>query len=275
MTLKVMTFNLANYDNHGDWPVRLKMFADIIEKHQPDISSFQEVRFNPNNETTQKSYQNMGEEILFELNQRGVYMGSSILSQPVMFYPEDSYYSYPVKSPNLGSTRICDWEGLSIVSKVTPIITGTRFLSIVNKSDPNKRSVKYITLTTSSGETLYIFNCHFSYDLKSFNKNMEETVEYMKPFMQYPCMLMGDMNQTDDEDAFDLLRNNGFYDVWKKLRPGEDGFTDRTAPQRIDYIWANFDGFKSIDLVGTVPEGNIYASDHYGLVAEVSSLSLL
>jgi endonuclease/exonuclease/phosphatase family metal-dependent hydrolase len=270
-----MTFNLANYDNHGDWPARLKEFANIIEKHQPDISSFQEVRFNPNNETTKKSYQNMGEEILYELNQRGVYKGSTILSQPVMFYCEGGNYSYPIKSPISGSKPISEWEGLSIVSKATPIITGTRFLSIVNNDDPNRRSVKYITLTTSSGETLYIFNCHFSYDLKSFNKNMEETVEYMKPFMQYPCMLMGDMNQTDEKDAFDLLRDSGFYDVWKKLRPGEDGFTDQTAPQRIDYIWANFDGIKSIDLVGTVPEDNIYASDHYGLIAEVTSLSLL
>ena len=285
-----MTFNLANYDDHdnvtdGFWSVRLQMFADIICENLPDIISFQEVRFNPDNCSTQLLYQNMAEQILYELNLRGKYIGSTILIQPVMYYnTTNNVYTFP--APSLPTPRfqdaLCKWEGLSIISNSTVNETGSRFLSIVNNADTNKRSVKSAIINTLSGQTLYVFNCHYSYNIDNFQKNVEETIEYMKPFLQYPCLLMGDMNQTEensDEDiaekvkeSFDLFRNEGLYDVWQQLNPDDPGYTDRTESQRIDYMWANFSNIDSIHRVGMVPDKQgVYASDHYGLILKMNN----
>jgi endonuclease/exonuclease/phosphatase family metal-dependent hydrolase len=121
---------------------------------------------------------------------------------------------------------------------------------------------------TPSETPLYIFNCHLSYNAENFNKNIREMVEYVKPFLSCNCLLAGDMNSHPEASEFDLLRDAGLYDVWAKLRPGDPGSTDPKNDKRIDYIWANFDTFTSIDLVGTIPNAKgILPSDHYGLIA--------
>jgi len=61
--LKVMMYNMANYDNHAQWPTRSQMFAQVIMEKQPDIILFQEVRFNPDQPNTKVNYQNMAEEV--------------------------------------------------------------------------------------------------------------------------------------------------------------------------------------------------------------------
>lgn len=286
-----MTFNIANYDDHnnsksGYWIDRLSVIADVIIENKPDIIALQEIRFNPDQDSTKDSYQNMGEQVLSSLNGSGEYIGSQILTQPVMFYPETTEDFYPILN-NSGSV---EWEGLSIISSPRVIETGssinipetgTRFLSIVNEAgDSNKRSVKYALMKSSTVQSIYIFNCHYSYDIENFQQNVKETIEYMKPFLQFPCILMGDMNQTEAnpeenialkvKESFDLFRFHGLYDVWEKLNPNDPGYTDPEGAQRIDYIWANFDNISSIEIVGNEPnDQGVYASDHYGLIAQI------
>jgi len=39
--LKVVTYNMANYDDFGNWPARRQQFVDLITKEQPDVILFQ------------------------------------------------------------------------------------------------------------------------------------------------------------------------------------------------------------------------------------------
>lgn len=39
--LKVMTYNMANYDDHGDWVARRALFVSLIVAEQPDVILFQ------------------------------------------------------------------------------------------------------------------------------------------------------------------------------------------------------------------------------------------
>jgi len=68
--LKVMTYNMANYDDHAQWPTRSQMFSQVIMEKQPDIILFQEVRFNPDQPNTKVNYQNMAEEVLAILQKK-------------------------------------------------------------------------------------------------------------------------------------------------------------------------------------------------------------
>ena len=266
-----MTFNLANYDDHDQWPERLQIIVDVIIDKQPDIISFQESRFNPDQPTTQSFYQCMGEQVLFSLNNRQQYIGCEILTQPVMYYARNEAPYYPLPSTLL--TSGVEWEGLSIISKKHIVETGTRFLTIAQPSDTNKRSVKYIAFPLEDGSLFYVFDCHYSYELPNFNLNVKETIEYMKPFMGSPCLLMGDMNiNAKNKEAYQPFVDGGYYDIWELLWPNDPGIT---APfddpqQRIDFIWANNtipqSKIKFIELVAKKPVNNLYASDHYGLM---------
>jgi endonuclease/exonuclease/phosphatase family metal-dependent hydrolase len=282
--LKVMDLNLANYDDHGDWSDRLNVIVGVIIDNQPDIISMQEVRFNPDQATTQVLYQNMGEQILYALNQKGEYLGSEIMTQPVMYYLDKKVIApyYPLPSAESSAGFFVEWEGLSIISKKHVVETGTRFLSIVDKSsDANKRSVKYIAFDAGDGSLFYVFDCHYSFDKgTNFNQNVSETIDYMSAFAGSPCLLMGDMNMPDtNQDAFQPFYDANYYDLWSLLHseePVENGYTDESDNlfQRIDYIWANSalpqSKVTSIVRVATDPVDGVYASDHVGLLVEIN-----
>lgn len=81
----------------------------------------------------------------------------------------------------------------------------------------------------------------------------------------------------------------GYHDAWEMLRPTDPGHTFTpdnplvargdmfsAAGRRIDYVMVRGRGFgptlevRSVDLIGVHPRGGIQASDHYGVVAELT-----
>lgn len=278
--LKVMTLNLANYDDHHNWETRLPLIVNSIINSDAQIVCLQEVRFNPAMASTAETYQNMAEQILCSLNQHDKYVGSALVTQPTMYYPSMLPESpapkyYPLK-PAGDSQPGNEWEGKSIISSSRfPVLeTGTRFLAMpAADKDPNRRSAQYVLVEPSKGVELYVCNCHFSYDSTNFESNVLETMRYLHPMRDRHCLLVGDFNMPPDARGFHHLLENGYHDVWNLLCPSKAGYTDRTNPQRIDYVWASSHlspRLKTIKRVATTTDKDcVYASDHFGLVAEI------
>jgi endonuclease/exonuclease/phosphatase family metal-dependent hydrolase len=287
---KIMTMNLANYTDHDEWPSRLEAVAAIISDKKPDIIALQEVRFDPDFDSenvatsTKRIYQNMGEQLLRRINLDSHYSGSAIVTQPCMFYDSmlkgdsSKFRYYP--QPKLSKSSQEMWEGLSTISRVPILETGSRFLTTTPRAeDQNRRVTQYVAVETRESP-LYIFNCHFSYDSKSFESNMKETIDYIEPFNNRFCLLVGDLNhdpRTETFKAFKDLEGAGFVDLWSSLHPDQEGNTTPScAPERReDFIWVNSrigNGRTcGIELVATEPyAGRKYPSDHFGLIAEIT-----
>jgi endonuclease/exonuclease/phosphatase family metal-dependent hydrolase len=182
---KIMTLNLANYDDHGNWDKQLDIIAQVIVDKDPDIISLQEVRFNPTRWSTKCLYQNMGEQVLFKLNDAcHAHMGSAVFWQPTMFYKsmlgEAPYRYYPLP-------EVEEWEGKSIISRLPVFETGSRFPNQCGKADLNRRSTQHVVIALPDGTHLYVYNCHFYYDGSTFSSNLAETIDYIKPSVDNPC----------------------------------------------------------------------------------------
>jgi endonuclease/exonuclease/phosphatase family metal-dependent hydrolase len=282
-----MTLNLANYTDHKDWPRRLDAIAAVILDKQPDIIALQEVRFDPEYDSrdihasTKRLYQNMGEQLLGKITQTRYYSGSAIVSQPGMFYDsmrqsdEAKFRHYP--QPKLKRSRKELWEGLSTISRLPVIETGSRFLHLAPGAKDRNRRVTQYTAVQTAHSPLYIFNCHFGYDPESFASNLRETADYLDRFADSLCLLVGDLNFPPQPERFEALTRKGYFDLWEFLHPDDEG---RTSPshnptERIDYMWANSHIEKTrahkIELVATEPyTTRKYPSDHFGLIAELS-----
>ncbi len=269
--MKLVTFNIANYNDHGDWDQRVQMIAQDLIDLDADVVGLQEVRFDPTQESTQTSYQNMGEEVLAAIhdNPEGQnWAGTAIVTQPAMYYPIQNGQQNPWRYPDVETGAF--WEGLTILSRPGIVETGTLFLSKNNSCGDNNRRSTQFAAVPDSDSVLYFFNAHFSYDQACLTDNVSETLAYMQRFGT-PQMLVGDFNATPDNSALQALRDAGFVDLWVQLHSDEDGYTYAAgdATKRIDYCWASADvaaRVTSIERIGTKPNSNgVYASDHYGL----------
>ncbi|MFI5716280.1 hypothetical protein [Nocardia sp. NPDC051750] len=80
-----------------------------------------------------------------------------------------------------------------------------------------------------------------------------------------------------------------YHDAWEVLRPNDPGHTFTpdnplvaggdmfsAAGRRIDYVMVRGRSFgptlevRSVDLIGAQPQDGVQASDHYGVVAELT-----
>lgn len=277
--LTVVTFNIANYNDHLAWSTRLDLIVSTILDAHADIVALQEVRLDPDEATTRINYENMAEQILRKLNERGEFQNAMLVTQPAMYYPhfaqseiKTHYYPLPsILSPNKKSYL---WEGLSIISKLKIIETGSYFLSqSENCKDTNKRITQYVKID-NHGQSLYIANVHFGLDSFCVADNIQETISYLQNYLSTaPLILLGDFNATPDEPALDYLKKAGLIDVWQKLHGDEKGYTfpSHQPYERIDFIWANkllatkLYRIEQIKLIGGNPTDGEYPSDHLGL----------
>lgn len=254
----VITFNMANYDDHVHWNKRVELMADEIERNHAAIIVLQEVRFNPEAPSTKASNQNMAEQLLNALNQRNDFIGAGIVTQPAMYHGDS-------------------WEGLSIISKYRIEETGSRFLTKTpDCKDANLRTTQFVKLDVN-GNDFIIANTHFGLTPICIKTNIQETADYLHRIAgNHGMLLLGDFNTTPDNPDLLLLKNSGLADVWATFHPGETGYTfPASHPNtRIDYVFANtkmlqrIDGRDYVRVIGSNHEGGVYPSDHLGLVTE-------
>eukprot|EP01127_Copromyxa_protea_P016636 TRINITY_DN4973_c0_g1_i2.p1 TRINITY_DN4973_c0_g1~~TRINITY_DN4973_c0_g1_i2.p1 ORF type:complete len:311 (+),score=53.12 TRINITY_DN4973_c0_g1_i2:2-934(+) len=281
--LTVLTLNLANYDDHLQWDERVQMMADTIIANKPDFILLQEARFNPDEPSTKRTYQDMSQQVLYALQTRREYEGATLITVPVANYPFNSY-TVPVPSSIAPDGRYHEWEGKSIISTKFVTETGTAFLSSPGeeRQDLNPRATTYICVDLQNGQgspdLFYLFTTHFAYINSDAVGNAKATVKYMERIVDVKTdrfILTGDLNSIPGSDPVKILDTCGFMtDVWVATHGNQDpGFTfPSTNPiKRIDYIYASNTILKKVTnvvRVGTTPSANgTYLSDHFGVLA--------
>lgn len=146
--------------------------------------------------------------------------------------------------------------------------------------------------------TLQVFTTHLNWrfdhsDVRQAQvREVARFVEESKP-RTYPPIVAGDFNAEPHSVEVELLtgqRTTGvdglvLVDAWRATHPGEAGFTwDNANPyvasqlewnRRIDYVFAGWPKQRGAgnplrcELLGTTPTGDVWPSDHYGLVADL------
>lgn len=253
--MKIISWNIANYDDHPKWLTRKNLIAHEIMQTDADIIALQEVRFNRDHPSTKATGLNSAEQILAQLQSKDKFINAKIITQPAMHYKPYGF-----------------WEGLSIISNNDIMETGTMFHTLIhNPVDINKRIAQY-SVIVADDFIFFLFNSHFSYNELNLRSNIGELMNYSERFKKYPIILLGDMNATPENENIHKLTMERFEDVWEKLKPNKKGFTypSQEPVKRFDYCWANklfIDHIHDIELIGNKPnKEGIYPSDHLGLI---------
>jgi endonuclease/exonuclease/phosphatase family metal-dependent hydrolase len=123
-------------------------------------------------------------------------------------------------------------------------------------------------------------------------QQMQEVVDRVG-LTDLPAIVMGDLNDTEGSPMYQVMRDAGFTDAWRALRPGVAGDTcchldDLSDPnpnvarfdQRIDYVFVRGLDHAHRSVSGRItrfglnpsdrlsgPDGTIWPSDHAGLEA--------
>ena len=259
--MKIITWNMANYDDHANWEVRKKLIAAELIKEKPDMIALQEVRFNAANPSTKESYQNTAEQVFDLLQEDDAFAGYELVVQPVMHYPATPKHTF--------------WEGLAIISRYEiPHHGFIKYQQDPSNPDTNKRGVLY-GIVQLPEEDLCIANTHFSYNQKFQAGNAEDLMELVEQFMEVPFMVMGDFNTVLKSEALMKLECFDLVNAWKVLADefDDDETYPASAPElAIDHIWVNLllvERLVSIKRIGMNEVKGVFASDHFGLCLEV------
>jgi endonuclease/exonuclease/phosphatase family metal-dependent hydrolase len=246
MSIKVMSLNIWNYN--PPWETRRGAIVSAIKAERPDIIALQEIRHDVEKDAKGT---NQAEQLARRLS------GYEMIYQP----------ANPM--PGRG------WEGLALLSRHR-ILRGARIdlsRDPTDLEDRHQRIVLAAEVATPEG-SLTCFNTHLSLSASARIRTVREVVQFVRQFAgEQPLVLMGDFNDQPQSESMAFLRRH-FNDIWQTLHPGEPGETWHSArPQRrIDYLFASEGvGLLACHLAAWTPEtGEVYASDHRGVVARIT-----
>lgn len=269
--LKLITLNLANYDDHPGWLDRLGYIAQAIQNSGASVVCLTENRYNVNNAFNTYAPQywsnhsiaapdtpaDMGAQIitLLNANQKGLVWNSFTALECT--YTEGKI-----------------WESLSILSTLPLSNEGS--VSIPHGTDGNTRIVQYADIKTQGNAKITVLNTHYPLDdtarIEASDQILELIVTKTGGSM---FVLVGDLNATPSDACFDLFNAKGFVDIQAKLDPNGLNYTWATPAlsERVDYIWSAPDLAKTVKSIAMVPANNqaqgntLYLSDHLGLCA--------
>ena len=254
----ILTWNIANFDDHRDWDMRINHLVKEIIRLKPDIIMLQEVRYNKDRYASSNS----GEQILQLMQaEADSFSNYRIYTQPAMYYRGSDF-----------------WEGLSIITRY-PVQDSSfkRYPIKVASMDSNQRIALYLKLSIDN-EDLLVINTHFSYHPLNSKSNIAECLDLANSFGDIPIIITGDFNSTSESQQMSRFRKSKFIDCWPLQHNQAKGYTfpSNKPERRIDYIWITqnlIDLFNSISKVGeSVIKDNLFPSDHLGLFAQFSLL---
>ncbi len=236
-----MTLNI-NYDKPSlnEWAARKTIIVDTINTEKPDIIALQAVC----KDTSQKS------------------TDQSIELAKALDYPHVWYQPAVHKGKRT--------EGSAILAKIQIDDKFYAPLSLIpGLDDTNHRIVIHCSFKYHD-RSFHLFNAHFSWVEEQNKRNITETLHFLHT-VEGPSLLCGDLNAPGTTNWLKPLQDDGWIDIWLKLK-NEEGFTfpSNNPSIRIDYVWANKkiqEGIRSIKVTANEPDNTgRYASDHYGLL---------
>lgn len=269
--LKLITLNLANYDDHPGWLDRLGYIAQTIENSGANVVCLTENRYNANNAFNTYAPQywinhsiaapdnpaDMATQILrlLNANENGV-VWKSFTSLECTYTP--------------GSK----WESLTILSTLP--ITDEGSTSIPHGNDGNTRIVQFAMVETSQKDTITVFNTHYPLDVAARIEASDQISDLITAKTGGSMfVLVGDLNALPSDPCFGTFNDKGYVDIQAKLNPNMPSYTWAcpALSERVDYIWSAPDLAKTVQSIAFVPsdmqaKGNtLYLSDHFGLCA--------
>lgn len=258
-TVKVLGFNVWNFDDGPEWPERVRLIAQIINETSPDIIALQEVRIKLNNPNAK-----------------------SQLADIVALL--DSTYAHFAYQGAMVHPQTYDEEGLGLISRY-PLEHDWASLPAA-EADLNQRIV-LSTVSVIDGVPIVLANAHWTYDEASQLDQAYATVGNVKgrtPHSGAGRIITGDFNlyvhakpsPTEQfmEGRLQYLGSTGDYvDAWKARAGAGDkelmtfspvkGWTAR--PDRF-YVDRTRCGTKSFSLVGIKATRGRFPSDHAGIL---------
>jgi len=188
-------------------------------------------------------------------------------------------------------------EGLAILAREQILEHGHEELP---HAGPEERRILLSARIRCGQGSVWVHTTHLNYRL-AHGKQREDQVQAIETSIaaratDSPQILMGDFNARPESDEIRWLRGQVtlggrrtyFQDAWDRLHPGEPGWTWAAAnpytaklaflepDRRIDYIFVTpmrGDGrgtIHSCEMVLREPgAGQVFASDHFGLLAEI------
>ena len=257
--LRVATWNL--WWRFGNWEERLPLVIDELRAADPDVVALQEVWHDGGTSSAHRIAEALGHEATFggtiELAD-GVRFGNAVVSR------------WPISSQEV--LRLPDG----------------------GKADEHRLVVR-ADIDGPRGP-LQVYATHLNWRMDHSDvrqaqvRALAELIARSRP-RTYPPVVCGDFNAEPGSVEVQMLTGQRevpvddvlLVDVWRATHPTEDGFTwsndnPYAASQlewnrRIDYVfvgWPKAAGAGSplsCRLLGTAPTGDVWPSDHYGLVA--------
>jgi endonuclease/exonuclease/phosphatase family metal-dependent hydrolase len=246
--MKIMTLNINGYGSkHGSWIARKPLIGKAIREASPDVVALQAVRK--------------------EIRLAGGVNQAAQVATAVSGFP---YVAFEPASLAVDGSA----EGLAFLGKNAPLETSGLRLSLPQVAEDPARRMVFQGLFRPNGQTLRVFNAHFSWIPEQNEANLREALAFLRTY-EGPAVLVGDFNAPPDAASLALLAKEGWTDLWANLKEGDPGFTfEADEPdRRIDFIWANREAAERVRSIEVLrapenDEGN-RLSDHLGLVATI------
>jgi endonuclease/exonuclease/phosphatase family metal-dependent hydrolase len=175
--IRLMTFNVANYDDHHQWEIRRKMIAQLIVRENVDVVALQELRHNRNHESEQGS-EPKGQlmQLMKELNRE--------FGRPAS---QGNACRYHLSKSHYYDKRADFWEGKAILICNPDIeVAGVRDLKLKKpqeSGDTNMRTAQMAELWVPAPDNpdgvfkIGVVNVHFSYDKYEYASNVKQALQ--------------------------------------------------------------------------------------------------
>jgi len=253
--IKIMTYNVWNFDSGPNWERRKMDVGDIVKKTDVDFVAWQELRKD-----------SAGRDMMRDLKE--------------LLSPDFKHHGYVT-----GEKYADSEEGVGFSSRLRVLSTETKTLSLGKGSDSNHRACIRVVVELPNQEHLTLFVAHFSFDRKQQLGNAKE----LKTFAltsSAPQIILGDLNIYNDYDApireLSRIREPDseervlFQDAWTlwqvdRINDPAAGYTFSSwkPHNRADRILVRGPGIwvSRADVLGRASAKSEAASDHMALVA--------
>ncbi|MDP1804952.1 MAG: endonuclease/exonuclease/phosphatase family protein [Acidimicrobiales bacterium] len=242
--MRIATLNLRNTSDR--WPARRALLVRQLVALAPDVIAVQELRMVPD----------QARWITGEVARRS---GGRLVYRAC-------------RRPKTGAAGL--WEGIGVLSRLPVVSTGWLDLRA------DRRVAQRVTVRGSGG-TLDVYNAHLGLGGEVLRSAQAQLlIEWMDGRRPGPAVLMGDLNARPGSPTIELLSRR-FRSAHVAVHGCEPPFTVPT-PLRVgaagvgsvlDYVFVN----DLVEVAGAKLafdeiDGPLCASDHYGLVADVTLL---
>lgn len=272
-----MTLNL--WGAHGPWPARRRMIRALLRTEAPDVIALQEVvrPLGPGTAQADELAEGLGYKVAYAPACRldkpfPSELGNAILTR----FPIREHRTVPLPNPHADEPRCLLYLLLSARIGVWPVFT-THLDWQPDRSEARAAQLRFIRE-------------YIEAELRVLPERLPAHVRVLPP------LLAGDLNAVPDAPEIGLLTRAGdggaaaFIDCFAAAGDPDAPEAGATysprntcthkkgrvpAAQRIDYLLLGADGagahpVLSARLCLTEPEGDVFASDHFGVLADLS-----